>query len=95
MADRMEPSWRVIIRHDPRSRRRIDEREHLIFGARGANEELELVAPLPPPQMHSAGVPEGDEIQAVLVSAVDRNRVEEEDEAHLADMQYSEDEDDD
>lgn len=89
----MNPSWRVIIRHEPRSLRRVDDQEHLVFGAGGAVEDVDLVPPTASPEMQPDDVPEGDEIQGILVRAVDSITVEEEDEAHLADMQYSEDED--
>lgn len=91
MEDRVDPSWMVIIRHDPRSRRRIDEQEHLIFGAGGAMEESDLVAPM----SREHGRPDdGDEINTVIVSAVDSRRAEEDDGDHLADLQYCESEDD-
>lgn len=90
----MDSSWRVVIHHDPRSRRRIDEQEYLVFGDGCAVEESNLVAPMPREAMQANGVVEGDEIAAVHVRAVDSTAQEEEDEAHLADMQYGDEEED-
>lgn len=94
MEDRNDPMWRVVIRNDPRSRRRIDEMEYVVFGAGGAAEESDMVAPLParrmPENLHS----EGDEIEAAHVRALDSGALQEDDEVHLGDLQYIDEEED-
>lgn len=94
MEDRLDPMWRVVIRNDPRSRQRVDDREYLVFGAGGAAEESDL-APTPVRRMPANVVPEGVEVEAVQVRAVDSRALEEDDDEHLADMEYTDVEDDD
>lgn len=92
MEDRLDPSWRVVIRNDPRSRRRIDEKEYVVFGAGGAGEEADLVDPIPVRRNPANPVPEGDEIDALEVRAVDSRALEVEDDAHLGELQYIDEE---
>lgn len=94
MEDRIDPSWRIIIRHESRSLRRVDDQEQLVFGARGAVEEMDLVEPQPREQVNAC-LGEGDEIQGKIVRASECTGVEEKDEAHVGDMQYSEDKEED
>lgn len=91
MEDRVNPEWRVVIRHDPRSRRRMGEREYLFFGAGGTVEEGDLMAPTPlNNQTH-----EGIVVDALHVHAVDTTALEVEDDLHVRDMEYEDDTDED
>lgn len=94
MEDRNDPMWRVVLRYDPRSRRRIDEMEYVVFGAGGADEELDLVAPLPLRRMPENIRSEGDEVDAGEVRALDTRALQEDNEVHLGDLQYSDEEED-
>lgn len=91
MEDRLDPQWKVVIRHDPRSRRRIDEEEYLVFGAG----ESDLVAPTSVQRMPTNFIAEGDEIEALQVRAVDSRALEEDNKEHFVDMKNNNEEDDD
>lgn len=91
MEDRENPDWRVVIRHDPRSRRREGEREYMFFEVGGAVEEANLLEPAP---LNNAA-PGGVEVEALHVNAVDTSALEADDDFHLGDLQYGTESDED
>lgn len=92
MADKASIDYKVVIHYKPRSRRRIDESEYLVFGASGAVEETDLMVALPETTTGPNGRPAGDEVQNLYVMAVDALTWVEEDNAHLRDLEYEDDE---
>ena len=90
MSDRLQADWRVVLRHEARSRRRVDETQYVVFGAGGAAEEEDLVAPA----VHRQNpVMEGDEVDVAAVRAIDATTNQPQDDSHLADLQYEYEED--
>lgn len=92
MADKASPHYKVVILYEPRSKRRIDESEYLVFGAGGAVEETDLMAALPETTTGPNGRLVGDEVQNLHVMAVDALSGAEEDNAHLGELEYEDEE---
>lgn len=90
MSDRLQADWRVVLRHEARSQRRVDETQYVVFGAGGAAEEEDLVAPAV--HRHNP-VMEGDEVDVAAVRAIDATTNQPQDDSHLADLQYQYEED--
>jgi hypothetical protein len=92
MSDRLQADWRVVLRHEARSRRRVDETQYIVFGAGGAVEEEDLVAPAVHRHRQNP-VMEGDEVDVAVVRAIDATTNQPQDDSHLADLQYEYEED--
>jgi hypothetical protein len=92
MEDGVEPDWRVVIRYESRSRRRVDENQSIFFGAGGATKEANLISAA---SIRSTDPAEGDEVEDVAVRAVDACGNLPADDAHFDDLQYEEEEDED
>jgi hypothetical protein len=91
MHDRLQLDWRVVIRSEARNRRRVDENHYIVFGTGGAAEEYDLAASY----AQVAPLVDGDVVDDAVVRAVGATLHLPEDNAHLRDLQYVDDEDED
>ena len=90
--DAVDPSWKVVLRHDPRSKRIEGEREFIVFGASGSSRPT-----LSTRSGHASRSPRNDstgnqeDIVELPGEALNAHILEEEnlgDEAHLDDTQF-------
>jgi hypothetical protein len=42
MEDKLDTDQQMVIQYEPRSRRRVDKNQYILFGASGATEEAEF-----------------------------------------------------
>ena len=90
--DANDPTWRVVLRHDPRSRRVEGDREVIVFGATGSVRPT-LSTRSRAPQGSSRGpstsqVEREEEVPVEQVNALLRDEENLDDEEHMNDMQY-------
>ena len=90
--DVVDPAWKVVLRHDPRSKRIEGEREVHVFGASGSvNEALSTRsrgrhAPNRDPSTSQAD--QDEEFLVEQVNVIVYREENPEDENHLSDLQY-------
>jgi hypothetical protein len=92
MEEGSEPDWRVVIRYESRSRRRIDENQYILFGIGGAAEEADLILAASTPNLAPV---DGEEVDDVDIRTVDVVGNLPADELNLDDLDYFEEEDED
>jgi hypothetical protein len=90
MEERAELDWRVVIRYSSRNRRRVDENQYVLFGVGGIAEKVDLISAA---TVLNREPVDGDEVDDAAVRAVDASGNLPADDAHLDNLEYAEDED--
>ena len=73
MFDGVDPSWKVVMRHDPRSKRIVGDREVSVFGASGSSRPvLSTISSRSQIPSSSQPAPLGEEVPAEQLNAIYR-----------------------
>ena len=89
VGDTADPAWKVVLRHDPRSKRVIGDREVHVFGAPGSSRPmLSTVSMSRQDPESSQSTAEGEEVPVEQINAFLHGEERPDDDHHLDDTQF-------